>query len=180
LIKKSFLSRRRKQRNTQVNPVALARSVELDQLNDLIAQAKLARKEEYFDWLDPVANPALGLGVSLPAELTIAQSQFNELGIVRNQTESGISQEALNAVTDYEQAIDNFQDAQSDIVLHEHRLNTILQQLSSGVNVDAFDLCSVIADDLGANLAVEQARADYRVARAEIDRLLLQGFYQSF
>jgi hypothetical protein len=163
-----------------VNPAALARSVEVDQLNDLIAEAKLAKKEEYFDWLDPVGNPQLGLGAALPSQLKIAQSQVNELDITRDQTESGISQEALNAVTDYEQALDNYQDAQSDTVLHEHRLSTILQQLNSGSQVDAFDLCSVIADDLGANLALEQARADYRVARAELDRLQLQGFYQSF
>jgi hypothetical protein len=163
-----------------VNQAALARSIEVDQLGDLIAEAKLAKKEEFFDWLDPMGNPQLGLGLALPAQLTIAQSQVNELAITRDQTQSGISQEALNAVTDYEQALDNYQDAQSDTVLHEHRLSTILQQLNSGDSVDAFDLCSIIADDLGANLALEQARADYRVSRAEIDRLQLQGFYQSF
>jgi hypothetical protein len=163
-----------------VNQAALARSVEVDQLNELIAEAKLEKKEEFFDWLDPVGNPQLGLGAALPAQLTIAQSQVNELAITLDQTQSGISQEALNAVTDYEQALDNYQDAQSDMILHEHRLSTILQQLNSGAAVDAFDLCSVIADDLGANLALEQARADYRVACAEIDRLQLQGFYQSF
>jgi outer membrane protein TolC len=159
---------------------ALERSVEIDQFNDLIAQAKLAKKEEYFDWLDPTANPALGLGASLSSELKIAQSQVNELGTLLQQTSSVISQEALNSVTDFNQAIDNYQDSQSDIVLHEHRLTTVLTQLNSATSVDVFDLCSVIADDLGANLASEEARADYRVARAEVDRLLLQGYYQSF
>jgi outer membrane protein TolC len=163
-----------------VNSEALSRSIEVDQFNDLIAEAKLNKKEEYFDWLDPVSNPVLGLGASLPSQLKIAQSEVDEIGTDLDQTKSEISQKVLNAVTDYEQALDNYQDAQSDIVLHEHRLNTILQELSAVTSISAFDLCSVISDDLGANLALEQARADYRVARAEIDRLLLQGYYLSF
>jgi hypothetical protein len=163
-----------------VNTDAQLRSVELDQLNDLIDEAKLTKKEEYFDWLDPAANPELGLGAALHSQLIVAQSQVNELLITRDQISSGISQSALDSVTDYNQAISNYQDSQSDILLHEKRLSEVENQLSTGANVDIFDLCSVISDDLGSRLAIEQARADYRVARAETDRLRLQSYYQSF
>jgi hypothetical protein len=163
-----------------INAAALARSVEVDQLNYLIENAKLVKREEHYDWLDPDANPQLGLGIALQSQLSVAQSQIDKLNIVREQMQSGISHNTLNAVTDYNQALDNFQDSQSDTVLHEQRLSETLDQFNSGAHIDIFDLCSVIGDDLGANLALEQGRADYRVARAEINRLQLQGYYQGF
>ena len=48
------------------------------------------------------------------------------------------------------------------------------------MTIDFFGLIGILQDYLNGEIQVESSRANYRVARSEIDRLLLQGYYASF
>jgi len=163
-----------------ISNAAVSRSFEVDQINFLIRAAYTTRTSQFFAFLDPEADPNLGLGFGLPVQIEISSSKIQELGINREQIQSMISQSALNAVTDYNQALQNFRDANAGVGIQQNLLDIALNSLKVGAKVDFFGLVQVYQNYLASQIQVETARANYRVARARIDRLLLRGFYAKF
>ena len=163
-----------------INAAALDRAIELDQMDDLIVAATDAKKASYFSWLDPYGDPSLGLGFALPSQVTVLKSQKNELKTARGQLEQIVSQKAFSATVDYEQALASYKTANEGMSIQQNRLDTMMSNLNAGVKVDFFGLIGILQDYLSGEISIEAARANYRVARAEIDRLLLQGYYAKF
>jgi hypothetical protein len=163
-----------------VNSLALQQAIELNQMDDLIAAAKQQKHASYFSFLDPYGDPNLGLGAALPAQIAVQSSQIRELGIDRDQLKEVISQRSFNGVTDYGTALLLYQKSKEAMSIQQTRLNTETNYLNNGTNVDFFGLVQIFQDYLNAEINLESARANYRVARSEIDRLLLQGYYARF
>lgn len=164
------------------NPNGDCRSYELQQMDYLIAEAKDAKTLRYFAWLDPNLDPTVGstLGFALPTELEINNSQIKELTIDRQQLQSVLSGKVLNAVTDLNQALSTYQLAQAGVKEAQNLLNLTMVNLGHGVNEDMFALTTALQNLLNANITLQTSIANYRVARSEIDRLLLQGYYAKF
>ncbi len=163
-----------------VQSSALNHALELTQLDDLIEAARYQRKASYFSWLDPYGDPSLGLGAALPTELAIQRSKINELEICKEQLTSIISQKTYNSIIDYTSALQSFKDATTGLQIQQKLLESAQARLAAGVKVDLFGLVQILQNDLAAEINLESARANYRVARAQIDRLLLQGYYANF
>ena len=163
-----------------VNSAALNRSYELDQMDYLINAANETKTAKYFEWLDPAGDPNLGLGAALPVNIELSQSQIQELNIDKQQLQSILSQKVFNAVTDYSQALDNYRGAQDGLAIQTNLLATEMANLKTGVNVDLFGLVSILQNYLAAQIMIESSNANYRVARSEVDRLLLEGYYANF
>lgn len=159
---------------------AIGRSFELDQMDYLILAAQNAKEAKFFSWLDPAGDSNLGLGFALSPQIEMSNSQIQELQINRDQLKSILSQKAYNAVMDYQQALKAFVDANDGMNIQVRRLNQAKLNLETGTKVDLFGLVAIFQDYLNVEIQREAARANYRVARAHIDRLLLTGYYSKF
>jgi outer membrane protein TolC len=164
----------------EVSQAAISRAFELDQIDDLIDSATKGKQIKYFSWLDPAGDPGLGLGFALPSQIEISQSQIRELQITRDQMKAVISKKALNAVTDYHQSLQAYRLALDGMSIQERLLDQAIINLEAGTKVDLFGLVQIFQNDLSAQIAREAAVANYRVARAQINRLLLLGYYSDF
>jgi len=163
-----------------INVQALKIAPELNQMDDLIVAAHDTKKAAYFSWLDPYGDPSLGLGFALPAQVQVLSSQIQELGVDRQQLQSIISLKVTDATTDYGQALQAYQLATQGMTIQQSRLDLMMSNLNAGVKVDFFGLIGVLQDYLGGEIAIASAEANFRVARAEVDRLLLSGYYAKF
>ena len=163
-----------------INSAALSRSYELDQMDDLIAAAKDAKKASMFNWIDPAGDPNLGLGLALPTNVAVIASQVRELGIDKQQLQSILSQKVFDAVTDYNEARKAYQQASDGMKIQKSRLRTAEASLNAGVKVDFFGLIGILQDYLTGEISLESSNTNYRIARSQIDRLLLQGYYARF
>lgn len=163
-----------------INALALNRSFEVDQLNWLIDSAQKGKETKYFTWLDPAGDPNLGLGAALGSQIEVSNSQIHELEIDREQLKSILSQKVFNGVTNYQQAVSAFTESKKGISIQERRMNQALSDLETGKRVDFFGLVSIFQDYLAAEISIESARANYRVARSQLERLTLKGYYGQF
>ncbi len=125
-------------------------------------------------------DPSLGLGFALPSEIELSSSQIRELRIDRQQLQSLLSSKVLNAVTDYQQALSSYKIAQEGVSKAAELRDITITNIETGVSNDLFGLVSSLQNLLSANISLQTAIANYRVARSEIDRLLLQGHYANF
>ncbi len=163
-----------------LNAMALNRSFELDQLHWLIDSAQKSKGSKYFTWLDPAGDSNLGLGFALGSQIEVSSSQIHELEIEREQLKSILSQKVFNSVTNYQQAVNAFAETKKGIAIQERRMNQALSDLDTGKRVDFFGLVSIFQDHLAAQISLESAQANYRVARAQLERLTLEGYYGQF
>jgi hypothetical protein len=153
------------------------RSLELKQISDLTKLAKLQKKEIPFDWLDPSYDSSRDLGFALGTEVEISQSKINQLGLVSEQMQQALAATLDGAVEDYNLALVQFPEAATHFALQKKRWNTVISQVYPGTALNTLDIQSVLGDYLAAGINIESIRASFRVARARIDRLLLQNYY---
>jgi multidrug efflux system outer membrane protein len=160
-----------------VSKTAIGRSVELRQLDFLITAAKDNKRTVVWNWLDPAGDPTMNLGFNLKSNVNVAASQIYELQIRRNEMSQNIGQRALDAVTDYNQALKSYSIAVEGQAIQKRRLAQINNLLLTTGKIDLFNLVSVFQDFLTAGVNAQTNVLSYRMARTRVDRLLLQGNY---
>lgn len=155
----------------------LDRSLELRQLADLRQVAQLQKDEIPFDWIDPAYDSSRDLGFQLGAEVGISQSRLEELDLLSQQMRQALQVTLNEAIEDYNLALEQYPEVVSHLDLQKKRWNRVLSQVFPGSNLNTLDIQSILGDYLAAELSVESTRLSFRVARARIDRLLLQNTY---
>jgi hypothetical protein len=158
--------------------IAIERSVELRQIDFIIAAAKISKKAVKWNWLDPTGDPNLGLGFGLKPNIEVASSQVLELQILRDQIKQKyLGDKVFAAVTDYNQSLKTYAVAAEGEKIQKRRLEQADKTLNTTGTIDLFALVQIFQDYLTAGVNAQVDVFTYRVARARIDRLLLEGYY---
>jgi hypothetical protein len=160
--------------------LAIKRSFERQQMDDLIIAANDNREADRWSFLDPYGDPNMFLGFALPSQLDIAQSQIKELTIDKENIESIIRSKVSNAVTDYAASVATYKKAKQMMDTEEDILTDAMGDLQDGITVDFVGLSYILQQYLTNQIGVETAIASYGVSQAEVNRLLLQGNYAGF
>jgi hypothetical protein len=157
--------------------LAIERSLELDELDHLIQIAKNQKTGISFNWLDPAGDYTQNLGFNLGEDIQIASSQIHELEVRKEQLQSGISQNLFSYVHSFNTPAQTWGDIASNVALQETRLNQIMTTITPNSGLSTLDIEGILQDYLAAFVRQEQTLAEFRVARAQIDRALFQGAY---
>jgi hypothetical protein len=163
----------------QLGTIALQRSLELQQMNALIKSAQYKKKEVSFTWLDPSGDPTQGLGLGLSGTIAIEKSHINELKIKREQLQSVVLQKMSNAVKQYNHAVETYSLIQLGLETNNSRVKEILGEITVGSNLNTMDVNHILEEYVVAEMHQRDAVCEYRIARSNIDRMLLRGYYNS-
>jgi outer membrane protein TolC len=160
-----------------LNSIALSRSFEIQQIDNLTLAAKDEKEKKYFSWLDPAADPPYELGFGLGSQIELSKSQIRELGIDREQLQSTISQRAQNAVMEYQQTQKAYELDSKQVKSAEELIDTASTNLQIGAKVDLINFITLFQTYLSAAIQQQNDQTAYRIAKSKIDRLQLVGFY---
>jgi hypothetical protein len=163
----------------QIWQPAVAKSYELKQMDALIAASQQVKNATPFEWIDPSGDPTAALGFGMGSALEIKSSQLEQVQISRQQVQSILLQKVTQSVLEYNDAIEQFGKAKQDLDLQNKRVLSTLDQLRLSNDVNLIDLATVFQDRMRAQIILSSARAAFRIHRAKLDRLLLQGLYSS-
>jgi hypothetical protein len=153
------------------------RSFETRQLDYLIHAASLARTAAFFSWMDPACDPTAVLGLGTPDLIAVRTSQVEALKIQRRQTEGIVLQKAEDAILEFNDSLDDHERAQKNFEIQERRMQRNLSAVQAGQDVNLFDLVTGLQQHLDALIDLRTTEAVYRMTRAKLDRLRLQGNY---
>lgn len=156
---------------------ALDASFELRQIDSLISVAKYQKKERYFNFLDPAGDYTGKLGVGIGDYVRIGSSQVAALEIQKLKTAQTVTIKAENALIEYNNAVAAYHVAAEGMAISQDIMQRMMGHVDNGASVDLATLVATFQDYLAQEVNVQNAIASYRVARAKIDRFLMQGFY---
>ncbi len=157
--------------------IALDRSFELRQIDDLVLAARKAKTATYFNWIDPDGDSNANIGFALSSVVKVQTSGIKELLIEREQIQANIAQQVFQAVTSYNESINALPKLLEYQTLQNRILVRNLEQIAADSDFDTTDVQNAFFNCLDAGVRLETERAGFRVARSLIDRLLLQGYY---
>ena len=160
-----------------LNNIALSRSFEIQQIDNLALAAKDAKEAKYYSWLDPAADPPYELGFGLGSQIELSKSQIRELEDDRGQVQQTLSQRAQNSVIEYQQSQQAYALDTKQIKSADELIDTATTNLQIGAKVDLVNFITLFQTYLAAAIQQQNDLTTYRIARSKIDRLQLVGFY---
>jgi len=163
----------------QLGQIALERSFELQQVDALIVYSEYKKEEFYFSWLDPTTDPTIELGLALGDVVAVGQSRIEELKIKREQLQSILLQKMSGAVYQYNNAIEIYPQVTQGLEIQDRRIRRVLEQVVPHSNLNTLDIQQIYQDYVVNWMRQQQAVVDFRIARSNIDRMLLQGYYST-
>lgn len=156
---------------------AISESLEIAQIQSLMEAGQMKVQQADWSWLDPSGNPATGIGLANGAGISLSKSQLRSLQIHSEQIDSLIQQRTLGAAQSLQTALQSYSVTTSTLQINEDRKNQMFDKIGLGFTVDFFGLVQVLQDDLKSKVDVQNAVASYRIAKASVNRLLMQGPY---
>lgn|GEM_PF-3667213 len=157
--------------------LALGRSLELRQMDSLIAAAQAGVQADSYTWLDPAADVAHSLGFGSGQTIAIDSSQVEQLLEQKNLLAATLLQNLSVAVVQFNHAQDDLADSRSNLKLETERWANLKSRLNAGLSIDTLELTSIPIDLIRSQLHLHDAQLEYRASRAHLDRLLLRGYY---
>jgi hypothetical protein len=155
----------------------LARAYELRQVDTMLDVARTQKKELLFNWMDPYGDYRAQLGFELGAQLRVARSRIHEVEISREQLRSFLIKKLYEAVEEHNHTLVAYPLAAEALVLHERRLQRILAAVAAGAEFEPIAINEVLSGYLASAVRARSLLANYRGARAKIQRLLWQPPY---
>ena len=157
--------------------LASERSFELKQLDNLKSILRLKKLENYFNWLDPSGDPRQSLGLNTFPQQSQMASQALELEIQRDETKTRLYQTAYKLALDYNEAIETYDGIKRDLDDIHFDLHEVLAEAVLGIPIDV-EALQAQAQKYSASLIARQTiLANFRIARAKKDRILLAGYF---
>ena len=156
---------------------ALDRSIELRQIDNVIAAAKTGLLNDAFTWFDPSADLNHSLGFGLGAQFVIDRSNVKSLAIQREQVAAILLQRLDTAIAQYNHAIVDYVGSVRGVKLQETRMQQLILNMNSGQAVSADEITTCPEDLRAWQVHLLDAAVEFRTARANIQRVLLQGAY---
>lgn len=162
----------------ELGRIAALRSFEADQVVYLSQIARLKKITMFFSWLDPSADQHVSLGFNLIGQVRIADSQERENFIKEKQLREIARYDMMRIAIDYNRAIANFHEMRATSRLEQGDYRKLLDEFlaSESWNIEA--LQEAIKIYISSVIEHESNLANFRIARAKKDRLLLAGYYE--
>lgn len=157
--------------------LAIQRSFELKQLEDLKRIAKLKKLQNYFIWLDPSGDPNQSLGLNTFPQQKKAKSQIQELEIEREKSKTTLHQNAYKLSLDFNEAIQSHQSLRDGLGPIRFDFQEIVSEAISGKPIHSDNLKWRAQRYSAGLVAGHVTLANFRIARAKRDRFLLAGYY---
>ena len=161
---------------------AVARSLELKQIDDLIDNAQRVREEYYFNWADPDVPSSMSVSLSLVPYLARAKAVIQELLVRREQMQAQIVQKATNAVMNYNAALESYQVTKPEYDRLNQRLDLVSAdildgKLPSDIHANGPGAQWLLNTHFQFKLKLNDSIAMFRMARAQMQRVLLESYY---
>lgn len=164
------------EKNVLMIPV-ISKSLELQQMDALIAVAQINRRERYFSWMDPSGGEG-ALGFGFFDYLRVGRSRVRELQEKRIELQSTLLQKLSNTVGEINLGVELYRLSMNLSDLHKRRIARMNQDLTLGTNVSLNELCTALQDQMRADLAAINAEFSYYTSLGKLDRLQFQNGYE--
>jgi hypothetical protein len=154
------------------------RSFEVDQIEYLLRIARLKRAELFLTWIDPAGDQKLCLGFNLIGSSRVAMSQAEELKAKKKHMKDAVYLDAYRTAQAYNRALEvNSKSAEHNSFesLRKFREKLAQARLYGRINVAAIK--NTAGEYLRQTIEYQSNLANFRIARAKKDRLLLSGYY---
>ena len=156
---------------------AIVRSAELRQVLAMVQWARNNRIERVFNWLDPAADSASGLGPSFPFYMKVSFHQIDEMLARKEQLKSLIFRKVSSTFNEINLNIQNYALAIQSREIQARRVLRVSQNLKNGISFVMSDLVTAFQDQVKADLNIVNAEYGYLIALSRLNRLLYQGPY---
>ncbi|MBY0472211.1 hypothetical protein K2X30_13680 [bacterium] len=157
--------------------VALQRSFELKQIDALLAAARLDRKERLFSWMDPGGDPGGVLGVNLIPYLGLGKVNEALIQEKRRGIQGLLTDKVDRAYGDRGAAITSYQLAKARSAVQDRRVAKNLASLRLDLDFSIADLVASLQDQVKGQIDVINAKYQFYLVHARINRLLMAGPY---
>ncbi len=169
----------------EISNLALGRSLELKQMDHLISNAEYQKKEWYFNWADPDVGAASAISLSIIPNISKANAVIGEITQRRNRVAAFVKMNSTNAVINYNRALELYKITQKSLSRLELRENQIYEDiqesaLSSSIHTTGAAAQYALNTYFQFKLKQNDAITAYRVAGAQIRRVLFSYFYEGF
>jgi len=163
--------------SVELKKMALDHPIEIKQL-ELLRDATINNKKQVaWNWLDPTGDPTLGLGWALKSSINVADSMVREANLRIEDKRHQLEHQVETAVSDYNAALSAYPNAFQLEQTQIQRLDEYEQVLKGSGKEDTDRAIGLLQDYINEEIRLQFDLLAFRVARARIDRLLLQGFY---
>jgi hypothetical protein len=161
---------------------AVARSLELKQIDYLIDNSQRVKEEYYFNWADPDVPSSMSVSLSLVPYLARAKAVIQELLVRREQMQAQIVQKATNAVMNYNAALESYQVTKPEYDRLNQRLDLVSAdildgKLPSDIHANGPGAQWLLNTHFQFKLKLNDSIAMFRMARAQMQRVLLESYY---
>lgn len=174
------LNQARDMETSEFVELAKSRSYEVRTLDHLHKAAKSTTKAVRWSFANPFSGSAFGYGT--PATIRINESQEREISIRKEETISAIERQAVETATLHNAAVRAYRISQKAYLASERQLEALTNRFmtgsSNGDDVSLLQQISEVNRRMLEFLGQEYSSAmDYLMARARLERMLLEGNY---
>lgn len=155
----------------------LKNSVELKQMDALVAMSKWNRRASYFNWLDPSGDGAGGIGFGLGDYLAIGRAQQQEVQTKRDQVRSMLMEKTTVTLDEAKQTLQAYGLASDGADIQTRRIARLTQNLHAGIAFALSDLVDALEKESGSEVQRLGARYGFYAIQSRIQRLAFTGVY---
>lgn len=160
---------------------AQLKSYEIKALGFLEKAASYLTTDVFFQFLNPEGDGAIGFGTA--NQFRVGKSQQRELQKRIDEMYSLVEKKSLDATTEFNTALQSYQIAKNGLQAIQRRLDWLMQRhLTGDSSMDETEFLDQLADlqfkVMGLTADKLSAVQSWLLARAKVQRLLLNGFYQ--
>jgi hypothetical protein len=160
-----------------VSDLALKRSLELKQLDLVIAASYTEKTSILWRWFDPNMDATWNMGFPLIPLHEAGESAIRALQIRREQLQATSIRRAYEAVRTFNTSLKTYRLAHKLLKSSELKLTEATIKLRGQGTLEGDSLNTQVSTYLNNFTQVQTALTNYRVSKAKIDRFLLQGYY---
>jgi hypothetical protein len=157
--------------------LAIARSVELRQVDDLIALAQQNTEERYFTWLDPSGDPSADIGFGLPSYIGIGRDEIAEAQAQKNQVKSMLLDKLSRTSNELSERRQSYALISDSVDIQIRRVERIEENFRLGLSITMSDLVNALQDQEKADVELVDAEFGYYAALSRLNRLIYAGPY---
>jgi hypothetical protein len=158
--------------------IAVSKSAELRQLNDMVEWAKMNRDARYFDWMDPSGDSDGGIGLGLPTYIQAGQAQVDEIVAQESALKATLLKQLSVTISELQKTADDYTLAVQGGDIQYRRVLRLTESLKVGdAGFVMSDLIGALQDQLNSQLGQIDAEYGYLLALSRLNRILYQGVY---
>jgi hypothetical protein len=156
---------------------ALARSLQLLQIDKLIESANAQKAGSFVQWLDPTGDDTGSIGPGMFSYVEIGSSKVRQLYDKRTESQSDILKSVDDALTLSQTIYAQYQSAVKSSTNAEGRINRFMTDFHGGFSFAMSDLVTALQDRAANDLNQVNAEYAFLTLQAQLNFLTFSGPY---